>query len=98
MKNFIITIVIGVTALFVTSCTNIYEEAYQAEHNYKLYRDKNWSDTLLYKQQFLDVYTSMSYNERESYKRYREEKDAEALAARTLETYINAEAIEMLNN
>lgn len=35
MKKVIITIVLGITALFVTSCTTIYEKAYQAEMLYK---------------------------------------------------------------
>lgn len=98
MKKIIIAIVLGFTALFATSCTDIYEEAYQAEHTYKLYRNKSWSDSLLYRQQFLDIYTSMSFAEREEYKRYREAMDAEAREIATIEAHIKSEAIEMLNN
>lgn len=98
MKKIIIAIVLGFTALFATLCTDIYEEAYQAEHDYKLSRDKSWSDSLLYKQQFMDIYTSMSFAEREEYKRYREAMDAEAREIATIEAHIKSEALEMLNN
>lgn len=96
MKKMIVTIAMGVLCLCVTSCSDICEEAYIKEQEYKLYREKGWTDAHLRKQEFLDLYQSMTYKEQQRYKAYRERMDTEARELRTIEEQTKAEALKML--
>ena len=96
MKKMIFTIAMGVLCMCVTSCSNSYEQAYVAEQEYKLFREKGWEDSTLYKNEFIELYQSMSYQEQQEYKTYRERKNTEAFELRTIEAYTRAEALKML--
>lgn len=95
MKKIMI-MVMGVLCMCVTSCSNIYEQAYVAEQEYKLFREKGWADSTLYKNEFIELYQSMSYQEQQEYKAYRERMNTEAFELRTIEAYTRAEALKML--
>ena len=101
MKKVIITIVLGFTALFATSCTDIYEKAYQAEMLYKAKKD---SPEMVrgsldeYQAQFMAIYESMTRKEQELYKRRRAVWNREAKADYEATKRAQFEAIEMLNN
>ena len=101
MKKVIITIVLGFTALFATSCNDIYEKAYQAE---MLYKAKKESPEMVrgsldeYQAQFMAIYESMTRKEQELYKRRRAVWNREAKADYEATKRAQFEAIEMLNN
>ena len=97
MKKTIITIAMGVLCLCVTSCTNVYEDAYVAEQTYKHYREKGWVDSLMYKQEFIDLYQSMTYKQQQKYKSYRERMDTESREVRAMEESARLEALQMLS-
>ena len=96
MKKIMI-IAMGVLCLCVTSCNDICKDAYMAEQTYKLYREKGWSDSTLYKNEFIEMYQSMTYNEQQRYKSYREKMDTELRELATIEAQTKAEALQMLN-
>lgn len=101
MKKVIITIVLGFTALLATSCTDIYEEAYQAEMLYKAKKDspeKVRGSLDEYQAQFMAIYESMTRKEQELYKRRRAVWNREAKADYEATKRAQFEAIEMLNN
>ena len=89
-------IAMGVLCMCVTSCYDICEEAYIKEQEYKLFREKGWADSTLYKNEFIELYQSMTYKEQQRYKSYREQMEAEALELRSIEAYTRAEALQML--
>ena len=101
MKKIIIAIVLGFTALFATSCTDIYEEAYQAE---MLYKAKKESPEMVrgsldeYQAKFVSLYESMSAKEQELYKRRRAAWNRKAKSDYEAMQRAQSEAIEMLNN
>ena len=97
MKKILTIIAMGVLCMCVTSCSDICEEAYIKEQEYKLFREKGWADSTLYKNEFIELYQSMSYKEQQRYKAYREHMEAEALELRTIEAYTRAEALKMLS-
>ena len=97
MKKMIFTIAMGVLCMCVTSCSDICKDAYMAEQAYKLYREKGWSDSTLYKNEFIEMYQSMTYNEQQRYKSYREKMDTELRELATIEAQTKAEALQMLN-
>lgn len=70
MKKIFISIAV-VLSMCLTSCSDIYEKAYQAELMYKYAKETNSIDTLLYKQEFIDVWYSMSDDERVEYRNYK---------------------------
>ena len=96
MKKIMI-IAMGVLCLCVTSCNDICKDAYMAEQTYKLYREKGWSDSTLYKNEFIEMYQSMTYNEQQRYKAYREHMDAELREQAAAEDFARLEALKMLN-
>lgn len=97
MKKIMTIIAMGVLCMCVTSCSDICEEAYIKEQEYKLFREKGWADSTLYKNEFIELYQSMSYKEQQRYKSYREHMEAEALELRSIEAYTRAEALKMLS-
>lgn len=96
MKKIMTIIAMGVLCMCVTSCYDICEEAYIKEQEYKLFREKGWADSTLYKNEFIELYQSMSYKEQQRYKAYREHMDTEARELRTIEEQTRAEALQML--
>lgn len=96
MKKIMTIIAMGVLCMCVTSCYDICEEAYIKEQEYKLFREKGWADSTLYKNEFIELYQSMTYKEQQRYKSYREQMEAEALELRSIEAYTRAEALQML--
>lgn len=97
MKKTILSIAMGVLCLCATSCGNVYESAYEAEQTYKLYREKGWSDSLRYKNEFIDIYQNMTFKEQQRYKSYREKMDAELRELASMEEFARLEALQMLN-
>ena len=97
MKKTIIAIAMGVLCLCATSCVNVYEDAYVAEQTYKHYREKGWADSLTYKQEFIDLYQSMTYAQQKKYKSYRERMDTESREMRAMEEFSRLEALKMLS-
>ena len=97
MRKIMIIIAMGVLCMCVTSCSYIYEQAYVAEQEYKLFREKGWSDSTMYKHEFIEMYQSMSYKEQQKYKAYRERMNAEARELAFMEAQIKAEAEQMLS-
>lgn len=101
MKKIIIAIVLGFTALFATSCTDIYEEAYQAE---MLYKAKKESPEMVrgsldeYQAKFMAIYESMTREEQKLYKRRRAAWNRKATKDYEAMKRAQFEAIEMLNN
>lgn len=93
----IFTIAMGVLCLCVTSCSDLCKDAYMAEQAYKLYREKGWADSTLYKNEFIEMYQSMNYNEQQRYKSYREHMDAELREQAAAENFARLEALKMLN-
>lgn len=101
MKKVIISIVFVLGLVFVglsirANCVP-YDALYTAEHNYKLCKQKNWSDTTMYKNEFIERYQALTYDEQQSYKAYREQKDAEERELQAIERFTRLEAIKMLN-
>ena len=96
MKKMIFTIAMGVLCMCVTSCSDICEEAYIKEQEYKLFREKGWADSTLYKNEFIEIYQSMSYKEQQRYKSYREHMNTEAFELRMIEEHTRAEALQIL--
>ena len=97
MKRMMTIIAMGVMCMCVTSCSDICKDAYMAEQAYKLYREKGWSDSTLYKNEFIEMYQSMNYNEQQRYKAYREHMDAELREQAAEEDFARLEALKMLN-
>ena len=97
MKKIMIIIAMGVLCMCVTSCSDICKDAYMAEQAYKKYREKGWSDSTLYKNEFIEMYQSMTYNEQQRYKAYREHMDAELREQAAAEDFARLEALKMLN-
>lgn len=101
MKKIIIIIVLGITALSVTSCTTIYEKAYQAEMLYKAKKESPESvrgSLEDHQARFLKMYKSMDRREQRIYKTYRERWNKEAKDDWEAMKCAEFEAIEMLNN
>lgn len=97
MKKMIFTIAMGVLCMCVTSCSDICEEAYVAEQTYKHYREKGWADSLVYKNEFIDLYQSMTYDQQQRYKSYREHMNTEAREMASILKTTKAEALQMLS-
>lgn len=97
MKKCIVLIVLVIITIGVSSCNQIYEDAYQLEHNYKLCREKNWSDSLMYKTQFIELYKAMTYSEQKQYKKYRDEKNMLKAELDAVNAHNEKEAIGLLN-
>ena len=99
MRKMIFTIAMGVLCLCVTSCSDICEDAYVAEQMYKHYKsmDGGSAAAAQYEAEFMELYTSMSYNQRERYKAYREHMDTEARELATMEQHIKDEVRAMLS-
>ncbi len=70
MQKIFISIVV-VVSMCLTSCGDVHEKAYQAELMYKYAKETNSIDTLLYKQEFIDIWYSMSDDERVEYRNYK---------------------------
>ena len=100
MKKMIFTIAVGVLCMFATSCSNKFEDAYMAENLFKYYKDLSGGGAaaLQYKEQFVELYTSMTEEERARYKSYREHMDKEARELRAAEEKAEAEAKAMLGD
>lgn len=101
MKKIIITIVLGFTALFATSCQNIYEKTYEAEMLYKAKKEAPESvrgSLEGHKARFLNMYKALDNQERRVYKDYRSQWNKEAKAEAEAMKRAEFEAIEMLNN
>jgi hypothetical protein len=97
MKKMIFTIAMGVLCMCVTSCSDICKDAYMAEQAYKLCREKGWADSTLYKNEFIEMYQSMTYKEQQRYKSYREKMDAELREQAAVEDFARMEALKMLS-
>ena len=101
MKKSIVFVVLVLIAISVSSCGNIYEDAYEAE---QLYKAKKAEPKLVrgtlegYEAKFLSIYESMTRNEQIRYKAYRERENKRM--ARELEEIkrVKTEAVKMLNN
>lgn len=93
MKKMIITIAMGVLCLCVTSCSDIYEDAYMAEIFYRDAVKRNDAMELKYKQDFLNLWHSMTDDERIEYRNYRSYMESETEQMKKIEQ----EAIELLN-
>lgn len=97
MKKMIFTIAMGVLCLCVTSCSDICEEAYVAEQTYKHYRENGYADSLVYKKEFIELYQSMTYDQKQQYKEYRRVMEVEAIELATYLEHTEAEALQMLS-
>ena len=97
MKKIMIIIAMGVLCICVTSCSDTCKDAYMAEQAYKLYKEKGWSDSVLYKNEFIEMYKSMTYKEQQRYKSYREKMDAELREQAAVEDFARMEALKMLS-
>ena len=92
MKKIMI-ISVGVFSMFMSSCRDINQDAYMAEI---LYRDAVKTNSVMelkYKQDFLEIWFSMTDEERAEYRTYRTYMENEN--ARMMAT--EREAIELLN-
>ena len=95
MKKIMTIIVMGV--MCITSCTDKYEDAYMAEKMYKYHKSLRSPSSVKYEEEFMELYTSMTDEERTRYKFYRNKMDTEARELRTIEELIEKEARTMLN-
>lgn len=82
-----------VFSMLMTSCGNIYQDAYMAEILYRDAVKRNDAMELKYKEDFLNIWCSMSEEERTEYRNYRTymEREAEQMMS------IEREAIDLLN-
>ena len=71
MKKMIFTIAMGVLCMCVTSCSDKMEDAYMAEILYKDAVKRNDAMELKYKQNFMEIWLSMTDDERTEYRNYR---------------------------
>lgn len=99
MKKILTIIAMGVLCLCVTSCSDVCEEAYMAELNYKYWKGVNpySSAAIQYEKEFMELYQGMSEVERRQYKTYRKRMEQEAAQLRQQEETVKAEANAMLN-
>ena len=97
MKKIMTIIAMGVLCMCVTSCSDICEKAYIKEQEYKLFREKGWADSTLYKNEFIQLYQSMSYDQQQEYKEYRKAMEVEAIELATYLEHTKTEALQMLN-
>ena len=82
-----------VFSMLMTSCGDIYQDAYMAE---TLYRDavkRNDAMELKYKEDFLEIWCAMTDDERTEYRNYRTYMENEAARIKATER----EASELLN-
>ena len=89
-------IVLGVLcalSMCLTSCGNICEDAYFAEIMYKDCVKRNDGKQVLYKNQFMEIWWSMSDSEREEYKVYRAQMEEEVKRNKEIDN----EAVRLLN-
>lgn len=93
MKKIMIIIAMGVLCICVTSCSDICKDAYMAEILYRDAVKRNDAMELKYKEDFLNIWCSMSDEERTEYRNYRTymERETEQMMA------IEREAIDLLN-
>ena len=101
MKKITITIVLSLIALMATSCTNIYEEAYQAEMLYKAKKEtpeQVRGSLEEHQARFLNMYKAMDRREQRTYRIYRARWNKEAKDDWEAMKRAEFEAIEMLNN
>ncbi len=82
-----------VFSMLMTSCSDIYQDAYMAEILYRDAVKRNDAMELKYKEDFLNIWCSMSEEERTEYRNYRTymEREAEQMMS------IEREAIDLLN-
>lgn len=82
-----------VFSMLMTSCSDIYQDAYMAEILYRDAVKRNDAMELKYKEDFLNIWCSMSDEERTEYRNYRTymERETEQMMA------IEREAIDLLN-
>lgn len=81
-----------VFSMLMTSCGDIYQDAYMAEILYRDAVKRNDAMELKYKEDFLEIWCSMTDEERTEYRNYRTymEKEVERMKA------TEREAIELL--
>ena len=92
MKNIMI-MAACVFSMLMTSCCDIYQDAYMAEILYRDAVKRNDAMELKYKEDFLNIWCSMSDEERTEYRNYRTymERETEQMMV------IEREAIDLLN-
>lgn len=100
MKKTIIAIMLGLIAVAQTSCTDIYESAYQSELDYKAKKEnpEMFGSLEMYEQEFMQKYESMDATERLRYKAYRRRMKEEAEREYNAMKRTEEEAYELLNN
>ena len=89
-------IVLGVLcalSMCLASCGNTCEDAYFAEIMYKDSVKRNDAKSVMYKNQFMEIWWSMSESEREEYKVYRAQMEEEIKRNKE----IDAEGMRLLN-
>lgn len=93
MKKMIIIAAMAVLCLCATSCSDVYQDAYMAEILYRDAVKRNDAMEVKYKQEFLDIWHSMTDDERIEYRNYRSSMESETEQMMKIEQ----EAIELLN-
>ena len=96
MKKLFFALSMGVLCA-MTSCTKLNERAYNLEQNYKFHKSINSSDTLRLREEFMMLYISMDYKEKQDYKKFREERNIFLREMKEIQDVFENEALEMLN-
>lgn len=99
MKKIMTIIAMGVLCLCVTSCSSKIEEAYVAECQYKYYKSiDGHAAAAQFEAEFMELYTSMTYDQQQRYKEYRKAMEVEAIELATYMEHTKEEARAMLND
>ena len=101
MKKCVVLIVLVIITMGLSSCTTIYEKAYEIECLYKAKKEQPdlVSGSLeKYERKFLEIYESMDAGERARYKTYRERENKRIAREIKAIKKAESEAIELLNN
>ena len=96
MKKTIFALSMGVLCA-MTSCTRLNEKAYNMEQSYKFHKSINSRDTVKYRNEFMRLYFSMTYEEKQEYKKFREEQNILMKEMKEINDVFEHEASEMLN-
>lgn len=97
MKNLIVVFF----CLFLSSCGNIYEDAYEAE---VLYKAKKADPEAIHvsltelESEFMTIYEKMTPSERNRYKAYRERENRKTRHEWETMMLVQSEALDLLNN
>ena len=96
MKKLFFALSMGVLCA-MTSCTRLNVKAYNLEQEYKLHKSINSNETEKLRNEFVALYLSMTYEEQQEYKKFREEQNVIIKELKEIDAKLETEALEMLD-